>query len=430
MKIKTAVMDYDEVTALPPQKPRKPQRPDLFFRTLLKLASLPDLWATGFRCRRIGMERLGKDEPCLILMNHSSFLDLKIAASVLYPRPFNIVCTSDGFVGKNWLMGKLGCIPTKKFITDPKLVFDMLYAVKKLRCSVLMYPEASYSFDGTATPLPAGLGKCLKLLNVPVVMIRTYGAFSRDPLYNGLKLRKVKVSAEMKYLLSPQEVAERSADELNALLAREFTFDSFRWQQENGVRITEPFRAEGLNRLLYRCPHCQTEGQMVTSRSTLCCRGCGKKYELTEEGYLEAHEGTTEFAHIPDWYRWERECVREELLKGSYRLDVPVDIYMMVNTDCIYSVGSGELRHTASGFHLTGCDGRLDYRQAPEASYSLYSDFYWYEIGDVICIGNQDALYYCFPKTDGDIVAKTRLATEELYRAVCGTPSAQKPQNH
>ena len=33
----------------------------------------------------------------------------------------------------------------------------------------------------------------------------------------------------------------------------------------------------------------------------------------------------------------------------------------------------------------------------------------------MICIGNHDALYYCFPK-DGDVVAKTRLAAEELYK--------------
>ena len=131
---------------------------------------------------------------------------------------------------------------------------------------------------------------------------------------------------------------------------------------------------------------------------------------------MRAVEGKTEISHIPDWYQWERECVREELVNGTYRLDVPVDIYMMVNTKCIYKVGNGNLLHTREGFHLTGCEGKLDYRQAPSASYSLYSDFFWYEIGDVICIGNSDAQYYCFPKTKGDIVAKTRLAAEELYK--------------
>ena len=33
----------------------------------------------------------------------------------------------------------------------------------------------------------------------------------------------------------------------------------------------------------------------------------------------------------------------------------------------------------------------------------------------MICIGNTDALYYCFPK-GSDVVTKTRLATEELYK--------------
>ena len=48
------------------------------------------------------MEKLRRGEPCLYLMNHSSFIDLKIASTILYPRPFNIVCTSDGFVGRSF----------------------------------------------------------------------------------------------------------------------------------------------------------------------------------------------------------------------------------------------------------------------------------------------------------------------------------------
>ena len=34
----------------------------------------------------------------------------------------------------------------------------------------------------------------------------------------------------------------------------------------------------------------------------------------------------------------------------------------------------------------------------------------------MVCIGDQNVLYYCFPKGAGDIVAKTRLAAEELYK--------------
>ena len=416
MKIKVTDKSYEQVLALPREEHRKPLKPSIFFRTLLKLLSAADLKATNFHCRSIGMERLGADEPCLFLMNHSSFIDLKIASTILYPRPFNIVCTSDGFVGKEWLMRHLGCIPTQKFVSDLSLVRDMLYTVRELRSSILMYPEASYSFDGTATPLPESIGKCVKMLGVPLVMIRTYGAFARDPLYNGLQLRKVDVSADMEYLLSPQEIAKASTAEINTLLAERFSFDNFRDQQEQQIRITEPFRADGLNRVLYKCPHCGNEGAMTGKGTTLTCNSCGKTYLLTETGFLEAQEGETEFSHIPDWYRWERSCVRQELLDGSYRLDIPVRICMLVDSRSIYRVGEGRLIHTREGFHLSGCEGKLDYRQKPTSSYSLYSDYFWYELGDMICIGNSKALYYCFPTGQQDVVAKTRLAAEELYK--------------
>ncbi|MBD5514382.1 MAG: 1-acyl-sn-glycerol-3-phosphate acyltransferase [Lachnospiraceae bacterium] len=442
MKIKTAKMSYEEVLALPVTMHQKPIKQRLLFRVVLLLLSIWDLWMTRFTYRMIGMEKLEKGEPCLVLMNHSSFIDLKIAARLMCTRPFHIICTADGFVGKRWLMRQIGCIPTRKFMTDVTLVRDMVYATRELKSSILMFPEASYSFDGTQTPLPDSLGKCLKILKVPVVMIRTHGAFARDPLYNNLQLRKVRVSADVEYLLSPKEIAEKSQQELNDILQEKFTFDYFRWQQENEIRIKEPFRADGLNRMLYKCPRCKAEGQMLGQGTKILCKLCGKAYELTEYGYLkdletdmqecgedEAKEsesltvnyseaGEAHFTHIPDWYHWERECVRQEILSGNYRMDVPVTIYMMVNTDRIYQVGEGVLSHSAEGFRLTGCDGRLDYRQEPLASYSLYSDFYWYEIGDVISIGDARVQYYCFPKESGDIVAKARLAAEELYKLV------------
>ena len=424
-------MRYEDVLALPAPVHQKPVKQPFLFRVILFFLSIWDLLATRFTYRTIGLEKLDRKEPCLVLMNHSSFIDLKIAARLLISRPFHIICTSDGFVGKRRLMRYIGCIPAQKFTTDVTLVRDMVYAVGELKSSILMFPEASYSFDGTQTPLPESLGKCLKLLKVPVVMIRTNGAFARDPLYNNLQLRKVRVSAEVEYLLSPEEIAKKSPQELNAVLQEKFSFDYFRWQQDNKIRIDEPFRADGLNRMLYKCPHCKTEGQMRGQGTRIRCECCGKEYELTEYGYLQPADGKKggvpaadekqieegyDFTHIPDWYRWERECVRQELLSGTYRLEAPVAIYVMVNMDRIYRVGEGTLTHSPDGFHLTGCDGKLDYVQEPLASYSLYSDFYWYEIGDVICIGDARIQYYCFPQNCGDIVAKTRLAAEELYK--------------
>lgn len=414
MKIHTRRKSYEEVMLLPKGKHRTPLRPNRLLQTVIRIAAIPDLLATRFKFKMIGMEQL-KKEPCLILMNHSCFLDLMIVSRIFYPKRYAIVCTSDGFVGKEWLMRLLGCIPTQKFVSDVTLIRDMEYMLKKKKVSVLMYPEASYSFDGTATALPRKMGVLLKKLGVPVVTVTTKGAFARQPLYNELKKRKVKVTAEVKCLATAQEVKEKSVRELDALLDAAFSFDHFAWQKENEVRITEEDRADGLERILYKCPSCREEGKLSGKGTTLTCSHCGKSWELDTLGQLKATQGETEFVHIPHWYAWQRSEVCRELEEGTYSLETDVDIGVMVDFKAIYMVGSGHLSHDADGFRLTGCDGKLSYEQGPLACYGLYADYYWYSIADVICIGNQDALYYCFPR-DGAPVAKTRMAVEELYR--------------
>ena len=416
MKIKTKTATYEEVMSLPPFQHQKPQKPDIFFRTLVRLLSEGDLKAVNFKYTSDDISSL-KDQPCFILMNHSSFIDLEIASKMLYPRPYSIICTSDGFVGKDWLLRKIGCIPTEKFVSDVILLKDILYAVKKLNNSILMYPEASYSFDGTATDLPSGLGKFIKKLGIPVLFIKTEGAFARDPLYNMLQKRKVDVSAHLHYLLSPEQIKDKTGEEIDAVLKEAFTFDNFRWQKENHVVIDEPFRADGLERILYKCPCCGAEGHTKGKGIGLECSSCGAQWVMNELGEVIRQNGENRFTHIPDWYSWERECVRQEILEGTYMLDVPVSIGLMVNHEAIYMVGDGKLIHDNNGFHLSADDGSFNYEQAPQASYSCYSDYYWYELGDIICIGEKKCLYYCFPKVEG-VVAKTRLATEELYKLV------------
>ena len=414
MKINTKEMSYEQVLKQPRLKHKNPMKPQMWLATIVRIVCAPTLWKTKFSYTTERMD-LVKDQPCLILMNHCSFTDMKMAYGIFYPKKLGIVTSVDamtGILGK--LMRLLGCTPTHKYVADMSLIKDIKYMLKENKTSVLMYPEAGYSFDGCATAIPKRLGTLMKRLGVPVVTVITQGAFHRDPLYNMLQIRDVKVSAHVKCIATAEEVKEKSVEELDALLEESFSFDNFAWQRDNKIEIDVPFRADGLHRILYKCPHCGAENQMEGKGIHLTCHSCNKQWTMDKYGQLAANNGTTEYPHIPDWYKWQRECVRKELEDGTYLLDTDVDIIVQVNLNCVYKIGSGHLTHNLDGFHLTGGDGKLDYSQSSTFSHTLYSDYYWYEIGDVIGIGDNEFSYFCFPKTNVS-VTKARLATEELY---------------
>ncbi len=414
MKIKVKKMPYEKVMALKPASHKNPSRPSKVLKLLVRILSSSELKNVNFKYDFKDREKLG-NSPCLILMNHSSFLDLKIASKIFNKTNYNIVSTTDALVGKELLMRKIGCIPTQKFVNDITLIKDIKYAIERLKTSVLMYPEAGYSLDGANTPIPEGIGKFIKLLKVPVVFVKTYGAFHYDPLYNCLQTRKVDVSADVSVLVSKEEALTLSIDELSNKVKTAFTFDNFEWQKEKGVKITEPFRAKGLERVLYKCPSCKKEGETIGEGIGFKCKNCGKTYVLTEFGEMQASDNNTEFSHIPAWYDWQRQEVRKEIESGTYKVETKVKIMMLVNYKSMYEIGEGTLIHNQNGFYLEGKDFPLTYQQGVLASYSLNSDYYWYEIGDVISIGDKAGLYYCFPEEKG-IVTKLRLATEELYK--------------
>ena len=420
MKTTIKHLDYESVMALPRPEHATPKYPSIFWRSLVRGISGLGMGGCKLDYTKEGLDAV-KDQPCLILMNHTCFADMPIAYKLLYPRPFNIVCSNDGFIGywgiMGWAMRKIGCFATQKFVTDLRLVQDMEYCFKKLKTSVLMYPEAGYSFDGTATTLPRKFGVLLKKFDVPVIMIETSELYLRNPLYNELQIRKGANAKARAYLLFSQEdVRSKSVKELSDGVDEAFGFNHYRWQKEHGFEINDDFRADGLHRILYKCPNCGAEEKTEGRGVTLTCHNCGKQYELTTLGELKALEGETEISHIPDWYRWERDQVRQEILDGTYKLDEDVNIAMQVDYKAIYMVGEGHLIHDRNGFTLTGCDGKLNYTQKPQACFSLYADYYWYEIGDCICIGDNEVHYFLFPKDKSVSVAKLRLATEEMYK--------------
>ena len=93
---------------------------------------------------------------------------------------------------------------------------------------------------------------------------------------------------------------------------------------------------------------------MNSKGSEIFCEACGKHWQLTEYGQLQAVEGETEFPHPPSWYEWERENVRREVEAGTYSLECEVLVDSLPNSDGFVQMGKGWFKHDMDGIVLQG----------------------------------------------------------------------------
>ena len=388
---------------------RPPQRQHLGW--LIRLLSIPVLRRHRNRLRKIRME--GVKAPYFLLCNHTAFMDFMVASKATWPARVNYVVAIDGFLKREWLLRFIGCICTRKFTTDLPLVKNMLRAVRTGDV-VALYPEARYSLCGTTAVIPDSVGKLAKKMGVPVVVLLCHGHHINSPFWN-LRDRGVKgTEAEMRCILTPEELARLPLEEVNHRIREALVYDEYVWQKERGIRVTVPWRAEGLHKVLYQCPHCAAEYAMRTAGTKLSCPGCGSQWELTELGELRCLTGETRFSHIPDWYEWERENVRCEVESGRYRFSCTAHVDALPK-DRFLPLGKARLTHDMTGFTLeTEREGAVHI--PAKNQYSCHIEYeYLGKYGDCIDLNTPTDTLYIYPEDCAFSVTKLALATEELY---------------
>ncbi len=402
-----------------------PIRQPLLIVWLIWLLSRIMLIGKKYKIEKINME--GLKPPYILLSNHMYFIDFELAAMATFPYRVNNVVSIDGYYRRPWLMELIGAICTRKYTMDLHLVKSINRVLK--RGDILsMYPEARYSPCGITSYLPDSLGKLIRMNKAPVVVAVHHGNYLHSPFWNFRKKRKVPMHTTFTQVLTAEQVKNMTPDEINQVVRTALEYDEYRYQKEREILIKEPFRAEGLHKVLYQCPHCMTESQMDSKGSQLFCTACGKTWDLGEDGILTATQGETEFSYVPDWFRWEREQVKQQILNDTYFFEDSVEVFSMPRCWRFEKLGKATLTHSIQdGFVLKGHYNGQDYciNRTPAQSNSLHIEYDYCYLKPLDCldVSTENDSFYCYPETKKNIVTKLAFATEILYELA--TPKAE-----
>lgn len=252
--------------------------------------------------------------PYVVVANHASFADVGGLMMLARPHFPNFIASVTQIVKWPKLIYNLGVMPKKQFALDTSLIRDIKYVLSKGR-SVAIFPEAKLSVDGTPSPIKPAIAKLIKMLKVPLVTVCFKGNYIHKPRWSKTK-RFCPLTADVKLAVTAKEITTLSVGEIHTRILENLTYDDYQYQLDNQIEIADDHLSEGLNGILYKCPTCGEEFVMTAQGNKLICSKCGATFTQNKFGGID----NCKFGKVTDWYKWQRECVSQEIALPNFVL--------------------------------------------------------------------------------------------------------------
>ena len=245
--------------------------------------------------------------PAIVVGTHTCDQDHILSALTLYPiRPTYIV--SEHFIRnkKTARLLKLMHVITKKMFTpDVSTIMNILRA-KKEDAVIVIFPEGRLSCYGRTLPVTDGTAELIKKLGVNLYAWKAEGAYLTFPKWrNKGDNRPGKINSSVKLLLSAEEVAEKSVDEI-----REITEAAILHDDEvamDGIEYKSETMAEGVERAIFKCPKCLKEDTITSEGNHIRC-SCGLDATLDTKYRLHG----APFDSVNKWFDWQQASLDAE----------------------------------------------------------------------------------------------------------------------
>lgn len=326
-----------------------------------------------FKRKLLRNEIRGKKGPFVVIANHQAALDFVNLIGIT--RRCMTFVISNSFYNSLPITGfldKLQVIPKQQFQTT---VRDMkrMKAVIDAGQPLVIYPAGLMCEDGLSTPIPAATYKFLKWLGADVYVARTSGTYFSMPKW-GKGLRPGTTYLDVYQLFTKEALADTDLATVKQKTDEAILFDAYREQEKWQVKYKNNSNIQGLQHVLYMCPHCNTEFSVdVKNGDTLYCNNCGFAHQSDEYGFLKNTGTGQEIRYISDWSRHIYDNLKHKIRTGlQEKLSCNTQIHMIdYKKHKFRQVGHGLLSLAEGRFTLQGqVDGQALELTVPTTSFA------------------------------------------------------------
>ena len=253
-----------------------------------------------------------------------------------------------------------------QFTSDVKSIMEMRDALKQ-GYNIVLYPEGKVSTAGVTNRIPKATGKLVKMFKVPVVTIVSSGNWLIKPSWaSHIRVGHVEVKSNL--LLTVDDIKSLSADEIQHTIEQALSHNENTYQIDNNYEYYDIKKnvgfAEGLEKVLYKCPICNKEFVMKTEGDDIFCSECGFRATYNHNGLLTSEDDKFKFSRIDQWFDYERGSLYKELQSNDFVISSRVECMIENEKNNKYdSLGFGTLTLDKHDIRFSGDNGtKLSYK--------------------------------------------------------------------
>ena len=200
-----------------------------------------------------------KKGPFVVIANHQCALDFMYMLALKTKTPVSLVI-SDAFYRTTPLkkyMDKVGVIAKQQFQTSTSDIKKMKKVIDD-NGALVFYPAGLMCEDGVSTPIPESTYKFLKWLKADIYVAKVSGSYFVKPKWSK-KMRPGRTYLDVYKLYDKETLAVEPLESVKENVVKTLSFDAYKEQETLKVKYKGGENIEGLENVLYACPHCKSE---------------------------------------------------------------------------------------------------------------------------------------------------------------------------
>lgn len=290
-----------------------------------------------------------RKEPFVMLANHTFMFDVIHVPMRFRNVPF-IIASQTLFTKQptKFLVTQVAhVIPKSKGKNDFKTIKKIFEVIDK-GYPILIFPEGDTTFYGETGYIEDSTMKLIKKMGLDVITCNVKGGYLSKPRWATGKRKNHQIELHYKLTITKEQINDMSLETISNTINDALYHNDYEYQREHMIPHKGKKLAEGIENVVYVCPHCESVNTISSKGNVIHCSACNAEGYVDDYGFIHGFK----YDNLIEWnkYQW----TFQDKLRSSVIASEGVLSFMKVENEAQIPIGRVSIKYEDGVIEISG----------------------------------------------------------------------------